>query len=60
MTGWLTVEEIASRYKVKRSYVYRLACLHRWRRRPDHGRRVRYSGEDVEGTLSPGRRRIPV
>jgi hypothetical protein len=53
--AWLTVDEIAQRYTVKRSYAYRLACLRGWRRRRDRDRRVRYCDEDVEATL--GRRR---
>jgi hypothetical protein len=50
--AWLTVEEIADRFGIKKSYAYRLASLRGWRRRRGPDRRVRYSAADVAATLS--------
>lgn len=50
--GYYTLAEIMRIYRVRRSYVYKLACLHRWGRyrHPDGG--VRYRREDVDRSLS--------
>jgi hypothetical protein len=55
-TAWMTVEQVAARYGIKRGYVYRLACLHPWQRRRDRDRRVRYRAADVDAVL--GSRRV--
>lgn len=52
--GYGTVEDIITIYRVSRSYVYKMASLHKWGRyrHPDGG--VRYRWEHVDDTL--GRR----
>lgn len=46
----LNVAEIAQVYGKKRSYVYRLACLHGWQR-VRLGREVYYDLRDVDQVL---------
>jgi hypothetical protein len=50
----MTVQAVISIYCVRKSYVYRMASEHHWRRyrHPDGG--VRYRWEDVDDTLSGG------
>lgn len=52
--GYYTVEEIIRIYHVKRSYLYRLACVHRWGRYRHPDGSTRYRRAAVDDTLRPG------
>ena len=45
-----TVDDIVTIYRVRPGYVYKLACLRRWRRYRSRGR-VCYHPDDVDAAL---------
>ncbi|MEJ3748848.1 hypothetical protein WEI85_36920 [Actinomycetes bacterium KLBMP 9797] len=50
---YLTIDEIAKHYWVRRGHATRLAATHDWRHREDADGTVRYDRDDVEATLGP-------
>lgn len=46
----MTASDVARIYKTTTSYVYRLACTHKWRRIRHNGS-VYYHAEDVDKSL---------
>lgn len=51
MVSWYTVDDVVRIYRVRPSYVIKLACVRQWRRYRDVDRRARYNPLDVDAVL---------